>query len=211
MTKKNNDHEQLSFFDFGMTDENDSKKEVKTVPVVKGTINSIEEMTYDNLFEGYTTLKATTFSGGLAFINHICQKFEKVQLVFGSDRALPASTEELILMQQKLCPSLLNKTKYPTLAKMAENGSLTIFVTNGMVSHAKVYLLEGENGKRIITGSSNFSKNAFSGKQIENINVFDSSDDQDLDEKYEWYEDLFEKIKEKSGSIDIATVTYSHD
>ncbi len=208
MTKKNN-HQQISLFDFETTGEKKSAEKEKTVPVAKGIISSIEEMTYDQMFDGYTSLKATTFSGGLTFIDKICQKFEKVQLVFGSDKALPTNTEELIMMQQKLCPSLLNKTKYPRLAEMAENGALTIFITNGMVSHAKVYLLEGENGKRIITGSSNFSKNAFSGKQLENINIFDSADDHDFDSKYEWYEDFFERLKEKAGPIDIATVRAS--
>ena len=208
MEKKNN-HQQLSLFDFGMTEEVKTKEKKKTVPVAKGIITGIEEMTYDQMFDGYTSLKATTFSGGLAFIDRICQKFEEVQLVFGSDKALPTNTEELIIMQQKLCPSLLNKTKYPRLAEMAENGALTIYITNGMVSHAKVYLLKGENGKRIITGSSNFSKSAFSGKQLENINIFDSADDSDFDSKFEWFEDFFERLKEKAGAIDIATVRAS--
>lgn len=157
MEKKNN-HQQLSLFDFGMTEEVKTKEKKKTVPVAKGIITGIEEMTYDQMFDGYTSLKATTFSGGLTFIDRICQKFEEVQLVFGSDKALPTNTEELIIMQQKLCPSLLNKTKYPRLAEMAENGALTIFITNGMVSHAKVYLLEGDSGKRIITGRLNIQK-----------------------------------------------------
>ena len=42
MEKKNN-HQQLSLFDFGMTDEDKPKEKKKTVPVAKGIMEIVEE------------------------------------------------------------------------------------------------------------------------------------------------------------------------
>lgn len=52
-------------------------------------------------------------------------------------------------------------------------GMLRLFVVSQMISHEKLFLLEGDAGQRVITGSANFSELAFSGNQNESFICLD--------------------------------------
>jgi len=63
-----------------------------------------------------------------------------------------------------------------------------------IVSHEKLFLLEGEKGTRVITGSANFSEKGFSGSQNESYVLFD-----DQPAAWDYYNDKYEKIKSRSS------------
>ena len=44
------------------------------------------------------------------------------------------------------------------------------------IAHAKIYLLEREDARRVITGSANLSERAFSGRQAETITMYDNDE-----------------------------------
>ena len=57
--------------------------------------------------------------------------------------------------------------------RWAAEGSARFLVVKDAVAHAKIYLLEREDKRRMIVGSANPSENAFSGRQAETLTVLD--------------------------------------
>jgi hypothetical protein len=58
----------------------------------------------------------------------------------------------------------------------AANGAAKFYVVKDAIAHAKIYLLESDDLRRIIVGSANLSETAFSGRQAETLVVFDNDD-----------------------------------
>lgn len=142
------------------------------------------------LFSGYTSLKAVTYSSSLSMIKKVVKNFEYAEIIFGNESIL-GDLKQLIINQYALVKSI---DKY--LVEQIENGNLELYVTslNGYTSHQKMYLLANdmENKYRVITGSANLSLQAFSGKQLEAIFVADDF------ETYKMFLDIYEQTKIKS-------------
>ena len=68
-----------------------------------------------------------------------------------------------------------DKKKQHIVAKIAE-GKVSFRVVKDAIAHAKIYLLENEEHRRVNVGSANLSDWAFSGKQAETIIVFDDDE-----------------------------------
>ena len=74
-----------------------------------------------------------------------------------------------------------------------ESGAIKLYVVQEIISHEKLFLLKGERGTRVITGSANFSDRVFSGTQNESYVCFD--DDPDV---WEHFNAAYERIKDRS-------------
>ena len=71
-----------------------------------------------------------------------------------------------------------------------DSGCCTLKRWNSGISHAKVYLLDGPQARRVIVGSANLSVTAFGGEQAETLQAFD---DDDL--AWETYERLYNRVR----------------
>ena len=77
-----------------------------------------------------------------------------------------------VAMHQKLEMKRLSKRKQ--LVERVKDGSVRIYFNMRKMSHEKLYILSADDGRcRIITGSANLSKRAFTGGQYEEITCFD--------------------------------------
>jgi hypothetical protein len=75
---------------------------------------------------------------------------------------------KLFQHQDELLRSMRDEVRgKDTLRKKIEAGNLRLFLVKDLISHEKLFLLEGERGRTVLTGSANFSENVFSGKQNE--------------------------------------------
>ncbi|MEO9190126.1 MAG: phospholipase D family protein [Acetobacteraceae bacterium] len=146
--------------------------------------------TWQELFGGFDTLKAITFSSSLIFLLRLIEGFREVEIVFGSERIL--SKEHLALTQAsqtiatygfvdaladqkalvEALSRLLGGIGRDLLDRVAA-GSLRFRLLRGRPSHEKLYLLSGPTGRRVITGSANLSLAAFEGRQQEITVAFD--------------------------------------
>ncbi len=63
-----------------------------------------------------------------------------------------------------------------TIYRRVADGEMRFFVVKDAIAHARIYLLEGDERKRVIVGSANLSERAFSGRQAETLIVFDDDD-----------------------------------
>ena len=119
-----------------------------------------EQTSWEELFDGFTTLKAITFSSCLAFLVRLVPRFEDAEIVFGAESIL--SKEHLALVQasqlvqgygfrdaladQKALVDalmqLLGQAGRALLERVAA-GTLRFRLLRHRPSHEKLYLLAG--------------------------------------------------------------------
>lgn len=158
-------------------------------------VDSVEK--WQDLFAGFTELKAVTFSSSLGMIKWFCKNFQKLEIIFGNENV--AGDKMRLLEEQYGLVSTLHKENAKSgnvITEKMSKGELNLLVTklDGVTSHQKIYLLSNpeENNYRVITGSANMTFTAFGGQQLEIINVADDY------ESYVCYEDIYENTKELS-------------
>ena len=145
---------------------------------------------WEELFEGYTSLKAITFSSSMEFLLRLADRLDDMEVVFGSERIL--SREHLALTQasqtvqaygfadalvdHKVLTEALGRLLGRSGRKLLDrvvDGTLRFRLLRGRPSHEKLYLLSGPSGRRVVTGSANLSVAAFEGRQQEVHVAFD--------------------------------------
>ena len=163
--------------------------------VVKMDYVGAESITWRELFSGYDSIKAITFSSGIGFVYQLLDLFEDAEIIFGCEEVMSYTLQEIIAYQAKLMERI-RKTDSASKEKMierVERGDVRLFVARRRLSHEKLYLLKAEDGRtRVVFGSANMSFNAFGGRQREIICYIDSL------EAYERFEEAYEDLKRDS-------------
>ena len=163
--------------------------------VVKMEFAGAETMTWQDLFSGFDTLHAITYSSGISFIYRLLDFFEEAEVIFGCDEVLSYSLQEVMAYQCKTIERMretAGKMKLDLISRI-EHETLRFYVARKILSHEKIYLLSAKDGrKRVIMGSANMSFSAFGGRQRENICYLDG------DQAYNWYWDCYCQLREDS-------------
>ena len=186
--------ETLSLFD--MVEEVQQKMDISSscsLDVVRMEFAGAETCTWQELFSGFDTLHAITYSSGIDFVYQLIDLFEDAEILFGCDEVISYSLQEVMAYQCKMVErmrSTASKMKLDLVSRI-DNGTLRFFVARSVLSHEKLYLLSGKDGrKRVIMGSANLSRSAFGGYQRENICYLDG------DTAYDWYWDCYCQLRE---------------
>lgn len=130
------------------------------------------------IFEGFTTLRVLTYSASISMIVKMLNLFERVECVFGYESILQ-DFSQILALQKIVCDNLiiaiqqLDDRRKQFILERVHEGQIRFFVVKGAIAHAKIYLLDGADKRRVIVGSANASERAFSGKQAETLIVFD--------------------------------------
>lgn len=186
--------ETLSLFD--MVEEVQQKMDISSscsLDVVRMEFARAETCSWQDLFSGFDTLHAITYSSGIDFVYQLIGLFEDAEILFGCDEVISYSLQEVMAYQCKMVErmrSTASKMKLDLVSRI-DNGTLRFFVARSVLSHEKLYLLSGKDGrKRVIMGSANLSRSAFGGYQRENICYLDG------DTAYDWYWDCYCQLRE---------------
>ena len=184
------------------------------VDVVNLTFESAVAMSWTELFSGFDSICAITFSSGVGFMYKLLDMFETAEVIFGCEDVMSNTVQEIMAYQNRLIERMrdeLSDKKQAMLARI-DSGEVRFYVSRGKISHEKMYLLSSRDGrKRVITGSANMSYNAFSGTQRENICCIDG------ERAYDWYFESFSRLKSESSdeithkAIDIADISENID
>lgn len=141
---------------------------------------------WQELFAGYTSLKAITYSSSIGMSKQVVKIVNNVEIIFGNESIL-GSIKDIIAAQYATVKTLQeeNFKNNNILIDKIEQDKLSLFVTSidAHTSHQKNYLLSDEkNNFRTIVGSANLSLKAFgsTGNQLETIMVSDDFDTYDL-------------------------------
>lgn len=187
---KNNNIEMPTLFDTAALQTGSNK-----IDVVKMNFAGAESMRWQELFAGFDTLHAITFSSGVQFVFRLLEMFQKAEIIFGCEAVMSYSLQEIMAYQSKLLERLRDNMSAAedNFLNRIDAGEVRLFVARGQLSHEKIYLLSAADGrKRVIMGSANMSYNAFNGKQRENICYMDE------EAAYNWYYDVFVSLRENS-------------
>ncbi|MCM1507491.1 MAG: phospholipase D family protein [Ruminococcus flavefaciens] len=183
------DNEQISFF--GNEDETKAEDDTGNLNVVRLDFIEGLSMKWQELFSGFDTIKAITFSSGINFMAKLLDLFEEAETIFGCERIMSYSLNEVMAFQTVLLEHIRSDISKDKLIERINNGTIHMLVTRTKISHEKIYLLSDKDGrKRVIMGSANMSDSAFSGRQRENISFVDG------EEAYNWYLDIYNNLKD---------------
>jgi len=152
-----------------------------------------------DLFGGYDSLRAVTYSASLPFIRYLLPGFADVEIIFGSEDVLSPDIQDVLAFQHAAILGLrdLLQDSPPEIRQRVEAGTLRFWVLRKKVSHEKTYLLAGGGGaRRVIMGSANLSLSGFGGVQGEKILIFDD----DL-VAYALFLDDFNALKEYADDV----------
>lgn len=182
-------NEQISFF--GNEDEIESEDNTTNLNIVKLDFVEGLSMNWQELFSGFHTLKAITFSSGINFISKLLEFFEEAEIIFGCEKIMSYALNEVMAFQTVLIEHIRSDKTKDKLIERINNETLKMFATRTKLSHEKIYLLSANDGrKRVVMGSANMSYSAFSGRQRENISFIDGED------AYNWYLNIYNNLKE---------------
>ncbi len=148
---------------------------------------------WPDLFNGFRTLKAITFSASVPALLDVAELFEDVEITFGSERVLTreaavleqattlmgyrfvdAVADQKAFIERFIRPALSSQGQ-KLLARVQE-GSLRFRLLRKLPSHEKLYLLAGEARWRVVAGSANLSWAALGGRQKETFIAFEGED-----------------------------------
>lgn len=179
--------------------------------VYKTSFIETDYMSTEEIFSGFNEIRAITFSYDLIFVENIMKMFEYGELVLGGrflvskDAKLHELTAEAYKLNEAM---ILSETaadcvrERKDLVEMMSKGDLFIRSPRYIIDHRKIYLLKADDGRtRVVKGSANFTRGAFSGNQNENYEIDDSL------EAYEAYLNDFETAWMLSDEIQEEVVT----
>lgn len=186
--------ENLSLFDIPEeTQEQIKVQSPASLAVAKMEFAGAETLSWQELFSGYDTLHAITYSSGIDFVYQLIDLFQQAEILFGCDEVISYSLQEVMAYQCKMVERMrdtASKMKLDLVSRI-ENGTLRFYVAHSVLSHEKIYLLSAHDGrKRVIMGSANLSRSAFGGYQRENICYLDG------EAAYDWYWACYCQLRE---------------
>ena len=161
--------------------------------IVQATFESFQQTSFEELIAGYSSLKVLTYSNSVSIINKAAEALDDLELIFGREDILNGMAQYLHY-QELLISELIKEVEDKDYIKQKiDEGKIKLHVVKDIISHEKLFLLEGEEGTRVITGSANFSDKAFSGNQNESYICFDNDT-----EAWRYFNEKYEKIKANS-------------
>ena len=170
-------------------------KRTNSLSVVKLDFIESFNSNWMDLFMGYESLHAITFSSQLSFIEKVIKEFNYVEIIFGNETVIGEDISAVLAYQHQVITQINNAR--PDIRKeiiqRIEDGSLVLWVAKKQLSHEKIYLLSGDK-KVVITGSANLSYAAFTGRQRETINEITG------ELAYKYYFEQFEILKSTSSN-----------
>ena len=167
----------------------------RSLDVVKMEFAGVDSVSWRDLFSGFDTLHAITYSSGIGFVYQLLELFPQAEIIFGCDEVISYSLQEIMAYQCKMVERMretAGKMKLDLVSRI-EKGTLRFYVARSVLSHEKIYLLSAQDGRRrVVMGSANLSFSAFGGGQRENICYLDG------DNAYNWYWDCYCQLREES-------------
>lgn len=186
----------------GKGNSNDTEKQV--LKVFRSELKTVEFSNVDELFCGFDTIKAITFSYNIRFINHLMQYFQYGEIILGADFMVQkdGKLNDLLEVAANNYDATQAVKNQKRLVDMLSNGDLNLRAANYILDHRKIYLLKADDGRtRVIKASANMSGRAWNGDQMEYYEYDDSLF------CYEEFENDFEVAWINSNEIPYTMVT----
>ena len=166
-------------------DDPDSLTRDVGLSVVRATSDGVEPFDI-NMFAGFTSLRALTYTASMRMIVGLLRDYEydDFECVFGHSGIIAPDLNDVLAFQAVVEVDLrrafvgvaTSDDRQQELFDLVASDKARFFVVKDKIAHAKIYLLEREGLKRVIVGSANLSETAFSGRQAETLIAFDNDE-----------------------------------
>ncbi len=167
-------------------DDPDSRTRSKGLEVVYAKMENVGQFDL-NLFGGFTSLRALTYTPSIPMIFNLLKNFDydDFECIFGHNGILRRDAADILAFQTAIDEKInagfvgvkgLPEERRKIIYNRAANGAARFYVVKDAIAHAKIYLLERQGLRRVIVGSANLSETAFSGRQAETLVAFDNDD-----------------------------------
>lgn len=200
--------EQLNFFDENNITIIDGGAKSNPLNVLKCYESKLQNICYhsfEELFSGFNTIKAITFSYDIDFINKIIKYFDYGEIILGADFLVQKDKKINELMAEVFANSYEAGQairKHERLINMIQKENLNFHTPTFVLDHRKIYLLKSDDGRtRVIKTSANMSNRAWSGDQME---IYDYDNSLYC---YEEFEKDFETMWENSIEIPLSVIS----
>ena len=80
----------------------DSMSKGASLDVIKMEFLEAETLSWQDLFSGFDTLHAITYSSGINFVYQLLNCFENAEIIFGCDEVISYSLQEVMAYQCRL-------------------------------------------------------------------------------------------------------------
>lgn len=168
--------------------------ETANLGVVRASFEGFEQSSFDELISGYSSLRVLTYSNSVSIVNRAAAAVDKLEIVFGREDIV-GKMAQYVHFQELLLEALVDEIKgQDHIKRKITAGDMSLHVVRDIVSHEKLFLLEGKAGTRVVTGSANFSEKGFSGSQNESYVLFDNDPG-----AWDYFTGKYEKIKNRSS------------
>lgn len=171
----------------------------------KSELVSVEYLTLEELFSGFNTIKAITFSYDVGFIDKIMSNFDYGEIVLGGNFLVQKDSKMTELIAE-VCTNAYEAgrviKKYDNLVQMLSEGNIEFRTPQFVLDHRKIYLLKADDGRtRVIKGSANMSKKAWNNSHIEHYEY------DDTEACYMEYEKDFETAWQMSEELPLSVIS----
>ena len=167
-------------------DDPDSRTRSGVLNVVRAHADSVAPFDM-SLFDGFASMRALTYTSSVPMIVRLLRDydFDEFECVFGHSDILSREAADILSFQAIMDAKLNNgfvglsgvsRERKDIIFDRAAKEELRFYVVKDAIAHAKIYLLERKDMRRVIVGSANLSETGFSGRQAETLVVFDNDD-----------------------------------
>ena len=187
-------------------DDPDSRTRSKGLDVVHARVEKSERFDRDALFGGFDSMRALTYTPSIPMILGLLRDYDysDFECIFGHSGILSRDAADLMAFQTVVDEKLnkgfvgisgISDERRKVVFERALEGKARFYVVKDAIAHAKIYLLEKEDWRRVVVGSANLSETAFSGRQAETLIVFDNDD-----LAWEHYSQQYDAVRDVASS-----------
>ncbi len=168
-------------------DDPDSRTRSDGLDVVYARAERSELFNRDSLFGGFNSMCALTYTSSIPMIMGLLRDYDysDFECIFGHGGILSRDAADLMAFQTVVDEKLnkgfvgiagISDERRAIIYERALEGKARFYVVRDAIAHAKIYLLERGDLRRVVVGSANLSETAFSGRQAETLIVFDNDE-----------------------------------
>jgi hypothetical protein len=148
--------------------------ETDGLAVVKAKFQEQIKSSFETLIKGYSSLRVLTYSNSVSLIKRAAQYVDDIEIVFGREDIVQGIDQYTYYLELLTKDIRLEVNGKDVIEQKIDADKMRFYVLRDSISHEKLFLLSGEPGTRVISGSANFSERAFSGHQNESYICFDN-------------------------------------
>ncbi|MXX87884.1 MAG: hypothetical protein F4213_15210 [Boseongicola sp. SB0677_bin_26] len=154
-------------------------------------------------FARYRCIRILTYSASVPMLASLLEQFEEasVEVVMGhsrtvNDMAALIALQTVAMEDVRKALQGISVSRREGLHERIRSGRLRVWVVEGHVSHAKIFLLSDgpDGGRSVLTGSANFSTSALLGDQHEVLMRFND------DLAWDHFEDQYRRVRDHASA-----------